>query len=202
MEQALPPGVQHGDHADLGAEMLRIGGDGTHGLRRRLEQDVVDDRLVLQGDGGDRRRHGEDDVEVRDGQQLGLSVDEPLRARQTLALRAVPVAAGIVGDADLAAIVARSTWPPSAAVRHASIGAHDPTLSGGQAGGVLGAIGGAVAAEDVRHLERGPHGAGSARRRHHQAEAIERAVVSAIRWSRPGYSGRWSTDGHGRAAPG
>ena len=74
--------------------------------RRRPEQDVVDDRLVLQRDGGDRRRHGEDDVEVRHRQQLGLAISEPLRAGQTLALRAVPVAAGIVGDAGLAAILA------------------------------------------------------------------------------------------------
>jgi hypothetical protein len=52
---------------------------------------------------------------------------------------------------------------------------HDPSLSDGQASGLIGAISGAVAAEDVRHLERGTHARRSARRRHHQAEAIERA---------------------------
>ena len=41
------PGVQHGGDADAGAEMLRIGGDGQHRLGRRLEQQVVDHRLVV-----------------------------------------------------------------------------------------------------------------------------------------------------------
>ena len=54
MVQVLAPGVQHGDQADLGAEMLGIGGDDAQRLGRRLEQDAVDDRLVLEGDGGDR----------------------------------------------------------------------------------------------------------------------------------------------------
>jgi hypothetical protein len=37
VEQALSPGVQHRDHADLGAQMLGIGGDGADRLGRRLE---------------------------------------------------------------------------------------------------------------------------------------------------------------------
>ena len=60
------PCVEHGDEADLGAEMVGIGGDGEHGLGARLEQDVVEDALVLIGDVGDRLGQGEDDVEVAD----------------------------------------------------------------------------------------------------------------------------------------
>ena len=136
MEQVLSPGVQHGDHAGLGAEVLGIGGDGAHRLGRRLEQDVVDDRLVLQGDRGDRRRHGEHDVEVRDRQQLGLSVGEPLRPSQALAFGAVPVAAGIVGDADLAAVGALLDMAAERRRAARLDGAHDPTLPVGQGGGV------------------------------------------------------------------
>jgi hypothetical protein len=106
MEEALSPGVQHRDHADLGAQMLGIGGDGAHRLGCRLEQDVVDDRLVLQRDRRDRRGHREHHVEVGDRQQFGLPVGQPLRAGQSLALGAMPVAAGIVGDADLVAVLA------------------------------------------------------------------------------------------------
>ena len=50
VHQVLPPGVQHGQEADLRAQMLRIGGDGAQCLRRRPEQDVVDHGLVLEGD--------------------------------------------------------------------------------------------------------------------------------------------------------
>jgi hypothetical protein len=54
----------------------------------------------------DRRRHREDDVKVGHRQQLGLSVGQPFSTRQPLALRAEPVAAEIVGDAQPAAVVA------------------------------------------------------------------------------------------------
>ena len=35
----------------------RVGGDGEHRLGRRPEQQVVDDRLVVEGDVGDLGRH-------------------------------------------------------------------------------------------------------------------------------------------------
>ncbi len=89
MGQSLPPGMKDGDHPGLGAEILRIGRDQAKRIGRRLEKDVVDDSLVLQGDDGDRFRHREDDVEIRHRQQVG----EPLQACQPLTFWAVPVAA-------------------------------------------------------------------------------------------------------------
>ena len=64
MVQVLPPGVEHGNQPERGAEMLGVGGDEAQRLGCRLEQDAVDDGLVLEGNLGDRRRHGEDNVEV------------------------------------------------------------------------------------------------------------------------------------------
>ena len=87
--------------------MLRVGTDGADRLRGRLEQDVVDDGLVLQGDGGDGRRQGKDNVEVGNRQELGTPVGEPLDARQPLAFWAVPVATGN-GRRPLAALWANS----------------------------------------------------------------------------------------------
>ena len=58
------PGVEDGEDADAGAEVLGIGRDGDQGLGRRLEQDVVDRGLVLVGDVGDLRRQRKNDVEV------------------------------------------------------------------------------------------------------------------------------------------
>ena len=43
------PGVQHGGDADLGAQVFGIGGDGDRRLRRRLEQQIVDHRLIMKG---------------------------------------------------------------------------------------------------------------------------------------------------------
>lgn len=106
MCQGLAPGVENGDHAGLGTEVFWIDGDDPHRLSCGLEQDVVHDRLVLERDGGDGCRHREDDVKIRDRQQVGLTIGQPLRARQTLALGAVPITTAVVGDADHAAAVA------------------------------------------------------------------------------------------------
>src|SRR5882762_9139795 len=102
----LPPGVQHTQEADLRAQMLWIGGDLTQRLRRRSEQDIVDDGLVLEGDDLDLLGHREHDVEVGHVEQFGLTVREPLGARETLALWATFVAARVVRDA-LMGFVAR-----------------------------------------------------------------------------------------------
>ena len=52
VQQVLAPGVEHGEEADLGAQVPGIGRDRAQGLGRRAEQDAVDDLLVLVGDGG------------------------------------------------------------------------------------------------------------------------------------------------------
>jgi len=85
MLQVLPPGVEHGHQPDRRAEMLGVGGDTAQRLGRHPEQQAVDDGLVLEGDLGDRRRHGEHDMEVRHRQQLGLPVGQPGSPCQPLA---------------------------------------------------------------------------------------------------------------------
>ncbi len=104
--QRRAPGVQYGGQADARAQMLRVGGDGGQRLGGGPEQEVVDGGLVLERDGADRGRQGEDDVVVGNRQQLGLAVFEPSPRGGRLALRAVAVAAGIVGDAFVRAVLA------------------------------------------------------------------------------------------------
>lgn len=106
MRQGLPPGVQDGNHPSLGTEILAIGGDQADRLCRGFEDDVVDDCLVLQGDGGDRGRHRKDEMEIRDRQQVDAAIGHPLSARQALTLRAVPVATAVIGDANEATVIA------------------------------------------------------------------------------------------------
>ena len=100
------PGVQNGGDADAGAEVLGIGRDREHGLGGGLEQQVVDDRLVVIGDVGDGRRHGEDDVEVADRQQLCFTLGEPLLGGCALTFWAMPVAAAVVGDDAVCTVLA------------------------------------------------------------------------------------------------
>jgi len=49
MSELLSPAVEDGEEADLGAQVFGIGGDGAESGRYGLEQQVVDDGLVLQG---------------------------------------------------------------------------------------------------------------------------------------------------------
>jgi len=51
-----------------------------------FEQQVIDDRLVLIGDVGDRSRQGEDDMEIGHGQEFRLAVGQPLLGSHGLAL--------------------------------------------------------------------------------------------------------------------
>ena len=92
--QGLPPSMKHGDEPELGAGMLWIGGNDAQCLSHCSEEDGVDGRLILERDLGHRRRHGEDDVEIGDRQQLGLPICQPLGAGLPLTLRAMAVAAG------------------------------------------------------------------------------------------------------------
>jgi hypothetical protein len=66
--------------------MLWISGDLTQRLRRRPEQDVVNDDLVLKGDGLDLLGHREYYVEVRHVEQFRPTVLQPLSACESLAL--------------------------------------------------------------------------------------------------------------------
>ena len=76
-----------------------------HGLGRSLEQDAVDCGLVLVGYIGDLSRQREHEVEVRHRQQLFLALGQPFARRRSLTLWAMPVAAGIVGDLGMAALL-------------------------------------------------------------------------------------------------
>ena len=104
--QRRAPGVQYGSQADPRAQMLRVGGDGGQRLGGGPEQEVVDGRLVVERDGADRRRQGEDDVIGGNRQELRLAVFEPSPRRGGLALRAVAIAARIVGDPFVRAVLA------------------------------------------------------------------------------------------------
>ena len=48
--EVLPPGVEHRDGAELGAQMLGFGSAQAQGLGGRLEQQPVDQVLVAEGD--------------------------------------------------------------------------------------------------------------------------------------------------------
>ena len=92
-ESVCPPGMEDGEKADVGAQPARIGGEFRHGARRRRKQDGVDRGLVLKSDGGDGRRHGENDVEIGNVEKLGAACGKPFLARGALAFGAMTIPA-------------------------------------------------------------------------------------------------------------
>ena len=78
-EQILSPTVQHGEEADLGAQMFGIGSDGGQGLGRGSEQNAVDEIFVLVSNGGDLFGEREDDMKIRESGEFPLSVFRPIR---------------------------------------------------------------------------------------------------------------------------
>src|ERR1700693_91882 len=86
--------------------MASVGGDGEHGLRRRPEQQVVHDRLIVESDVGEFGGNAENDVKVSDWQQVGLALGQPRACGGSLALGAVPVSAAVIVDGPMAAVFA------------------------------------------------------------------------------------------------
>jgi hypothetical protein len=171
--QVLAPGVEHGNEADLGPEMTRVGSDCAQRFGRRLEQDGVHRSLVPEGDFGGWRRQGEDDVEIRHRQQFGLALGQPRHPCQSLAFRAMAIPTRIVGDADQAAIgtaldVAAEGRRPTGLDR-----AHDAALCSPKMTGMSLTVSLAVAAEDVRHFQRGHDRLASGRRGILQLQPVE-----------------------------
>src|SRR5215472_16276220 len=91
--------------------MLGVSRDGDQGVGGGFEQQVIDDRLILIGDVGDRSRQREDDMEIGHGQQFGLAVGQPLLGSSGLTLWAMAIAAGIVADAQVGALLAAFDMP-------------------------------------------------------------------------------------------
>jgi hypothetical protein len=144
--------------------MFGIGGDGHERVGGGPEQEVVDGRLVVERDRADRRRQGEDDVIVGDRQQFRLALFEPLPRRRGLTLRAVAVAAGIVGDPFVRAVLAALDV---SAERRGPAGLdrrHDLQLGEAHVTGVGLAPRRPMGAKDVGDLEKGPRHAVAVRR--------------------------------------
>lgn len=188
MCQRLPPGMEYGKDANLRAESARVFGQRCHGLRRRREQDRVDGRLVLECNGGNRRGHGEDDVEIGNRQEFSLPVRQPLGPRRALTFWTMPVTAGIVGDTRPTTIVAcfDVSTERGGTARHDR--AHDALFDATQMPRMRPAIYFAMAAQNIGDLK--PHVRSipvhrvSTRRRHFQCQTIERALRRPDRMGR------------------
>ena len=91
-KQVLSPGMQDGDHADLGSEVLHIGCDSQQGLRSSGEQQIVKQAWVLQRQHIQFVRHSEHDMEIAGVEELASPCRDPALASLRLTLGAVAIA--------------------------------------------------------------------------------------------------------------
>src|SRR5258708_17485621 len=101
--EPLVPGVQDTEEADLGAEVLGVAGNLDESLGAAAEQQRVDHFLVLEGERRQLVWEREDDMRIARREEFGAACRQPVVACLALTLRAVPVAAGIVGEGAMAA---------------------------------------------------------------------------------------------------
>ena len=102
-QQVLTPGVQDAQEADLGSQVLRVGRDFEQCRRRWSETAGHRALRVALAKRIQLMRQREDHMEVRHAEHFLFAGGEPALARLRLALRAVPVAAGVIGDGLMAA---------------------------------------------------------------------------------------------------
>src|SRR6516225_1372557 len=190
------PAVEHSGGADARAEVFGIGSDREQRFGRRAEQQVVDDRLVLVGDRGDLGGQGEDDVEIADRQQIGLARREPILCRRALTFWTMAIAARVISDAAVAAILAALDMAAERGRAALLDRRHDLELIQAHMPDMGSAPARSMAMKDVCDLQpRATHGRPAKR----PVAASRRSVVRAGRvgWLRPG-SWYWR---HGCKAP-
>ena len=97
--EGLAPGVEDGGDAEVTAEMARVAAEAQEGGGGGVEQETVEELGVALGERVEGVGQGEDDVEVRNGQDLTPTGGEPALGGHALALGAVAVATRVVGEA-------------------------------------------------------------------------------------------------------
>ena len=93
MLKVLSPSVEHAKKPNVCSQMLRVAGKFEQCRCTGSEQQIVKQPLVLQGESGEFVRQREDDVKVRDGQQLSPALGQPAGAGVPLTSGAVAVTA-------------------------------------------------------------------------------------------------------------
>jgi hypothetical protein len=95
-------------------------------------------------------------MEIGHGQEFGLAVGQPLLGSHGLALGAVPVAAGVVGDAQVGAVLTAFDMTAQRRRPAALDRRHDLQLAEAHVAGMGRTPSRPAVAEDVRHLDRRP----------------------------------------------
>jgi hypothetical protein len=104
--ERLPPSMQHGHDADVGAQPLGVGGKLKQGFLDCPEHEIVEVFFIAQGKGVKFMRDGKDRVKIADGQELLKPVIDPREACGCLTPGAMAVATGMKANNFVTALIA------------------------------------------------------------------------------------------------
>jgi hypothetical protein len=88
LSEGLAPRVEHGGHTYVATEVTRIATEAAEGGGRALKEQAIDQPRVTLRQRVERVGQPEDDVEVRNGQDLAAARGEPVLGGHPLAFRA------------------------------------------------------------------------------------------------------------------
>jgi hypothetical protein len=147
--------MQHGRQPDAGAKVLWVGRDRQERVGSGPEQQVVDHGLVVERDRRDRGRQRKHHMVVGHGQQVGLPLGKPGPCGLALTLRAVAVAAGVVGDRDMIAGLAARDMAAERRRAAGPDGRDDLALTEAQMPGMGAHVSVAMLVQDIGNLKGG-----------------------------------------------
>jgi len=198
MRQCRTPGMQHQRGTDACTQMLAVSSDGLQHLGGDIKQQPIEFYLVLVRQICNGRGQREDHVVILHGQQISLAGIEPALGCSALALGAVSVAAGVVGDQLGGAAIAAQHMSPQCRCAALLNGRHDLELRQAQVTALAVTPGGTMLEEDVGDLQSGPLHARTFRR---QAWAPRGRSPRAAGQSPRGRRSMWSPASCAPAAP-
>jgi len=102
-EHLLGPRMENGRESDLCSQSLPASCTFQQGAGSGAEKDMVQRGPVLEDDSREFMGNGENHMEVRCRERVLISLCEPLCTLQPLTLRAMPVAARVVGNTSVSA---------------------------------------------------------------------------------------------------
>ena len=100
MHQVLTPGMEHAEETDLGAQVIRTGGNFQESCSAGSKQKAVEKLLVVEEEKIQLVRKGKDQVHIGNIQEFPLAGGQPLPAGIAETPRTMPIAAAVVRDGD------------------------------------------------------------------------------------------------------
>src|SRR5213593_2839536 len=94
--QLLAPGVEHGEAADLGPEMLGVPGDVLERLGDRAKEQPIEQARVLKCQRPEVMRQGKDHMAVGSLEEFPLPGGEPRGLGRAVTFGTATVAAGVI----------------------------------------------------------------------------------------------------------